>query len=194
MKILIGGTELNIKKYFPREHQNGKRWLEITILQSEVEYAALKEILAANTGEIIVTKDDGTTQTLSGYTFAPEITDKVEADGAAVFYIVIQCVAEAERRALEAKAEAAELRKTVAEQAALISAMTAALENLNQQLLVVQLAAAELYEQNLQDEFTEELPEDEDYSCSQYTVDEEIAADQEETETAPELEDEQEVQ
>lgn len=194
MKILISGTELNIKKYAAREQPNGKRYLEVTILQNEVEYAALKEILSANTGEIIITKDDGTTQTLSGYTFTPEITDKVEADGTAVFYIVIQCVAEAERRALEAKAEAAELRKTVAEQAALISAMTAALENLNQQLLVVQLAAAELYEQNLQDESTEELPEDEDYSGSQYTVDEEMAADQEETETAPELEDEQEVQ
>jgi len=194
MKILISGTELNIKKYAAREQQNGKRYLEITILQNEVEYAALKEILAANTGEIIITKDDGTTQTLSGYTFTPEITDRAEADGTAVFYIVIQCVAEAERRALEAKAEVAELRKTVAEAEALISTMTAALENLNQQLLVVQLAAAELYEQNLQDESTEELPEDEDYSGSQYTVDEETAADQEETETASELEDEQEVQ
>lgn len=161
MKILIGSTELNVKKCFPRELPNGKRLLQITILQSEVEYAALKEILAANTGEIVLTKDDGTTQTFSGYTFTPEITDKTEEDGTAVYYVVIQCVAEAERQALEAKAEAVALRKLATDQAETINNLTAALENLKQQLLVVQLAAADLYEKNLAAESTEETTEEE---------------------------------
>ena len=175
MKILIGGAEITVKKCFPYEYANGKRELRFTVSQSVIDYAALKEVLAANTGEIVLTKDDGTTQTLSGYNFTPEILDKTENEEA-VFYVVIQCVAEAERRALEAKAQAAALEKTVAEQAELISTQAAAIESLNQQLLVVQLAAAELYEQSL----PAELPEDEDYSGSQYTVDDELEDEQEE--------------
>ena len=190
MRVLIGGTELTVMNCYPHEYQSGKRELRIWIPQSEIEYSALKAVLnEENTGEIVLTKDDGTTQTLVGYNTTYEITDKTES-GVAVFYVVIQCVAEAERRALEAKAEAAALEKTVADQAALIDDMAAMLENLNTQLLMVQLAAAELYEQNL----PAETPEDEDYSGSQYTPDEVPETDQEETETEPELEDEQEVQ
>lgn len=190
MKVLIGGTELTVKNCSPYEYQSGKRELRIWIPQSEIEYSDLKAVLdEENTGVIVLTKDDGTTQTFSGYNTTYEITDKTE-NGVAVFYVVIKCVAEAERRALEAKAQAAELEKTVADQAALIADMAATIKNLNTQLLVVQLAAAELYEQSL----PAETPEDEDYSGSQYTPDEVPETDQEETETEPELEDEQEVQ
>ena len=155
MKILISGTEIAVKSCLPYEYANGKRELRITIPQSEIDYTALKEVLGANTGEIVLTKDDGTTQTFSGYTFLPEVTDKM-LNEEAVFYVVIQCVAEAERRALEAKAEAAALRKTVTDQAATISGLIATIENLNQQLLVLQLAAADLYEKTLEAEETTE--------------------------------------
>lgn len=174
MKILIGGTEITVKKCYPYEYASGKRELRFTVSQSVIDYTALKEMLAANTGEIILTKDDGATQTFSGYTFAPEILDKTENEES-VFYVVIQCVAEAERQALEAKAEAAALRKLAADQAESINNLLTTVENLNQQLLVVQLAAAELYEQSL----PAETPEDEDYSGSQYTVDDELEDEQE---------------
>lgn len=159
MKILIGGTELTAKSGYVHEYANGKRELRFAVSQSVIDYAALKEVLAANTGEIILTKDDGNTETLSGFTFTPATTDKVE-NGEAVFYVVIQCVAEAERQALEAKAEAAALRKLAADQAETINNLVTTVENLNQQLLVVQLAAAELYEQSLPAESTEETTEE----------------------------------
>lgn len=143
MKILIAGTELNVTKCFPYEAKNGKRTLEVTIPQSEIEYAALKEVLAASTGEIVLTKDDGTTQTFVGYTATYEITDKAENE-VAVWYIVIQCTAEAERRAWEAQQKAAELELTVValteannKQAETITAQAAEIELLNNTLLEV---------------------------------------------------------
>lgn len=161
MKILISGTELNVKDCFARELASGARFLHITFLQSVINYDTLKEILAANTGEIILTKDNGVTQTFSGYAFTPEIVDKTDETGAAVFSVTVKCVAEAERQALEAKAEAVALRKLATDQAETINNLTAALENLKQQLLVVQLAAADLYEKNLAAESTEETTEEE---------------------------------
>ena len=160
MRILISGTELNVKDCFARELASGARFLHITFLQSVINYDALKEILAANTGEIILTKDNGTTQTFSGYAFTPEIVDKTDEDGVAVFFVTVKCVAEAERQALEAKAEAAALRKVTADQAETIGNLVATIENLNQQLLVVQLAAAELYEKSLEAESTEGTAEE----------------------------------
>jgi len=114
MKILIAGAEITVKKCYPYEYANARRELRFTIPQSSIAYDNLKELLAANTGEIVLTKDDGTTQTFSGYKFTPEITDKTE-DEVAIFYVVIQCVAEAERRALEAKAQVAELSTAVSD-------------------------------------------------------------------------------
>ena len=160
MRILIGNTELTVINCYPYEYQNGKRELKIWIPQSEIEYSALKTVLnEENTGEIVLTKDDGTTQTFVGYNTTYEITDKTE-QGMAVFYVVIQCVAEAERRALEAQEKAKELERLVNNQATLINDQAAAIENLSQQLLVVQLAAAELYEKSLEAETTEEIKEE----------------------------------
>lgn len=196
MKVLIGGTELTAKNCSPYEYQSGKRELRIWIPQSEIEYSALKAVLdEENTGEIVLTKDDGTAQTFSGYNTTYEITDKTE-NGVAVFYVVIKCVAEAERRALEAKAQTAALEKTVADQAALIEKMAATIENLNAQLLVVQLAAAELYEQTLPAETPEETTEEVTDTEAEYYMEKEQEAYEEmlDTETEPELEDEQEVQ
>lgn len=123
MKILIAGTELNVLKCFPYERQSGKRTLEITIPQSEVEYSALKALLNANEGEIVLTKDDSTTQTFVGYKTTYEITDKTEEE-LAVWYIAIQCTAEAERRAWEAQQKATELETVLAQQAEVINAQT----------------------------------------------------------------------
>lgn len=123
MQILIGGKTIEAIKGYPFEHANGKRELRITIRQSDVTYEELKEVLASNTGEIVLTKSDGTTQTLCGYKTTYEITDKTE-DETAVFYVVIQCVAEAERRALEAQQKATTLENIVSEQTAVINAQS----------------------------------------------------------------------
>ena len=123
MKILISNTELTATQCYAYEFANAKRELRITIPQSEIAYSDLKTILKENTGEIVLTKGDGTIQTFVGYATTYEITDKTE-DDVDVFYVVIQCVAEAERRALEAQQKATVLEMVVAEQSAVIMAQS----------------------------------------------------------------------
>lgn len=162
MKILISGTELNVKDCFARELANGARFLNITFLQSDISYDELDAIFAESDGKIILTKDDGNTQVFAGYSFTPEITGKTEADGTKVFAVTVKCVAEAERQALEAKAEVEVLKKELAEKTVTIATQTLAINSLNEQLLMVQMAAADLYEKSLAaEETTEEVPAEE---------------------------------
>lgn len=172
MKIQIGGIEVNVKSCAARELQNGTRFLQITFLQSEIEYAALKELLENNTGEIILTREDNTTQTFSGYKFTPEITDKVDETGEKIYFVVVKCVAEAERQALEAKAKAAELEKVTADQARTINTLTVTIESLNQQMLILQMAAAELYEKTLPAKTTEEATEEQEEETTEENTEE----------------------
>lgn len=141
MNILINGATLQATKAFPFEHANGKRELRVTIPQSEVEYSVLKELLNANEGEIVLTKDDGTTQTFVGYKTTYEITDKTENE-VAVWYVVIYCTAEAERRAWEAQQKATALEQTVAEQAMVISAQAEMIAVQTEQVAVLEEATA----------------------------------------------------
>lgn len=123
MEIRIGDTALAVSGCYAYQHPSGKRELRITVPQSEIGYSDLKELLKSCDGEITMTDGNGATQTFSGYKATYTITDKAEEDGTEVFYVTIDCVGEAERRALEAvaKAKAAEaqaeaLRQTVERQ------------------------------------------------------------------------------
>lgn len=148
MKTLtINGTDLTVLNAYPYQYPNGKRELRITLPQTAVSYADLKELLKNCDGDIVLTKEDGTTETFVGYKTTASITDKVE-DEQDVFYVVLDCVGEAERKALEAEAKAKALEATVAQQGEVITAQANQVAALNEQLLVVQMAAAELYEMN----------------------------------------------
>lgn len=122
MKLNINGTELNVINAYAFQHPNGKRELRITVAQEEIGYVDLKYFLKGDTGEIVLTKDDGTTEAFLGYHTTATITDKAEND-VEVFYIVLDCVGEAERKALEAEYRAKELENLVAQQNVAISAM-----------------------------------------------------------------------
>lgn len=148
MKTLtINGTTLNVLVAYPYQYPSGKRELRITLPQEAIAYADLKELLKAHDGDIVLTKEDGTTETFVGYRTTASITDKVENE-TEVFYVVLDCVGEAERKALEAEAKAKALEETVAQQGEIITAQAGQVAMLNEQLLVVQMAAAELYEMN----------------------------------------------
>lgn len=148
MKTLtINGTTLNVLVAYPYQYPSGKRELRITLPQEAIAYADLKELLKAHDGDIVLTKEDGTTETFVGYRTTASITDKVENE-TEVFYVVLDCVGEAERKALEAEARAKALEATVAQQGEIITAQASEVAMLNEQLLVVQMAAAELYEMN----------------------------------------------
>ncbi len=110
MEIRIGDTALAVSGCYAYQHPSGKRELRITVPQSEIGYGSLKGLLKSCSGEIVMTDSSGTEQTFVGYKTTYTITDKTEEDGTEVFYVILDCVGEAERRALEAvaKAKAAE--------------------------------------------------------------------------------------
>lgn len=121
--IKIGDTILEVLNCYAYQYPSGKRELRITVPQTEIGYSDLRELLKSCDGEIAMTDGNGTVQTFVGYKTTYTITDKAEEDGTEVFYVVLDCVGEAERRALEAiaKAKAAEaqaeaLRRTVERQ------------------------------------------------------------------------------
>lgn len=145
MKILINETEINVTNACAFQHPNGKRELRITVPQTEIGYTELKELLKGNTGEIVLTKDDGNTEAFLGYHTTATITDKTEND-VEVFYIILDCVGEAERKALEAEYKAKEVEKQAQVLAELVEQQKQALAALNQQLLVTQLAVVEMHE------------------------------------------------
>ena len=122
MKLNINATEINVTNAYAFQHPNGKRELRITVPQSEIGYADLKELLKGDTGEIVLTKDDGSTEAFIGYHTTATLTDKTEND-VEVFYIVLDCVGEAERKALEAEYRAKELENLVAQQNVSINAL-----------------------------------------------------------------------
>ncbi|MGN0506628.1 MAG: hypothetical protein ACI4FZ_08710 [Lachnospiraceae bacterium] len=125
MILTIGTTELTVTNCYAYQHQSGKRELRITIPQTEIEYSALKALLNANEGEIVLTKNDRKTETFCGYKTTYTITDKKENEEdeeIEVFYVVIDCVDEAVRRALEAQAKAAAATAQVAALALTVTA------------------------------------------------------------------------
>lgn len=146
-KLTINDTTLNVLSAYPYQYPSGKRELRITIPQELIAYADLKVLLKNHDGDIVLAKDDGTTETFVGYRTTASITDKVEKE-TEVFYVVLDCVGEAERKALEAEARAKALEATVVQQGEVIAAQADAVATLNEQLLVVQMAAAELYKMN----------------------------------------------
>lgn len=145
--VTINGTDLGVFEAYPYQYPNGKRELRITIPQVAIAYADLKALLKSCDGDITLTEEDGTAKSFVGYKTTASITDKVE-DEQEVFYVVLDCVGEAERKALEAEAKAKALEATVAQQGEVITAQANQVAALNEQLLVVQMAAAELYEMN----------------------------------------------
>lgn len=126
MEIRIGERTLVVSGCYAYQHPNGRRELRITMPQTEIGYTELKALLKGNGGDIVL-MDNGAVQTFSGYKTTYTITDKVE-DGAEVFFVTLDCVGEAERRASEAQAQAAaaeaqvaDLRQTVEAQEMLLA-------------------------------------------------------------------------
>lgn len=149
MEITIGATGLSVTSCYAYQHPSGKRELRITVPQSEIGYGSLKELLKSCSGEIVMTDSSGTEQTFVGYKTTYTITDKTEEDGTEVFYVILDCVGEAERRALEAvaKAKAAQeqaeaLGQTMAAQEERIAEMTENEADLLYEMSLMQLGIA----------------------------------------------------
>lgn len=154
MKLFINGTEINVMDAHTYEHPNGRRELDVTVPKDEITFAELEELFERSettSSNIVVTRDDGSTEAFIGYgTRNPQITSKYvkDRDGneVKVYVVTTYCVSEMERKALEAEYKAKEAEKQAQTLAELVEQQKQALAALNEQLLVTQLAVVEMHE------------------------------------------------
>ena len=80
MNVLVNGTTLNVKNaYAERDTSTGIITCNILVPYSEMEYADLKALFKANDEDIICNKDNGETETFSGFS-NPKISDNDETE------------------------------------------------------------------------------------------------------------------
>ena len=76
MNVLINGTTLNVNNaYTERDTVSGIITCTIVVPQSEMDYADLKALFKGNTGDIVCTKDDESTELFSGFAYSSILDD-----------------------------------------------------------------------------------------------------------------------
>ena len=95
MKILVGGTELNVTSCEPFRHDNGKIEIKAVIPADGNNEADLRALFKNNTEDILKYADDGVTviETLSGFRFTVDTAYKEKTNS---FVICAEGVSEAE--------------------------------------------------------------------------------------------------
>ena len=146
MKIKVGTTELNVINCYPYRFPNGKLVLKIEVSQSEIGHDDLRAFLKANKEDIILIKEDDTTETFAGFYYQVRIADSELPDGTEIHDCEIECVSENEY-------QIGILQRTVAEQAKVIEAQNQVIANQNmvnnalqEEILTTQMAMCDLYE------------------------------------------------
>lgn len=74
MNVLVNGTTLSVTNAYA-ERENGIITCTVIVPQSEMEYADLKALFKGNTEDIVSTKDDGSTELFSGFTYSSILDD-----------------------------------------------------------------------------------------------------------------------
>lgn len=75
MNVLVNGTTLNGKAYAERDTVTGIITCTVIVPQSEIDYADVKALFKGNTEDIIHTKEDGSTELFSGFTYKNTLDD-----------------------------------------------------------------------------------------------------------------------
>lgn len=134
MKLSIGNTELTVKNCYALRYQNGKLVLKIEVGQEAIGHDDLKALLKNNTGDIILTKDDESTETFSGFGYTVQILDRDD-----VYECELECTSESTYQIGRLKMKNEELEKavtahgkTITEQAKVISEQTEQVESLEE--------------------------------------------------------------
>ena len=75
MNVLVNGITLNAKAYAERDQVTGIITCTVIVPQNEMDYADLKALFKGNTEDIIYTKEDGSTELFSGFTYSHIVDD-----------------------------------------------------------------------------------------------------------------------
>ena len=75
MNVLVNGTTLNGKAYAERDTVTGIITCTVIVPQTEMDYADVKALFKGNTEDIIYTKEDGSTELFSGFSYKNILDD-----------------------------------------------------------------------------------------------------------------------
>ena len=74
MNVLVNGTTLNVTNAYA-ERENSMIICTVIVPQSEMDYADIKALFKGNTEDIIYTKEDGSTELFSGFSYKNILDD-----------------------------------------------------------------------------------------------------------------------
>ena len=94
MKLLIASTELTVTNCYAYRYPNGKLVLKIETPQENISHDDLKTLLKNNTEDITLTRDDGKTETFTGFHYQVKIADEVNAEGVEIHSCEVECQSE----------------------------------------------------------------------------------------------------
>ena len=94
MKLLISSTELTVTNCYAYRYPNGKLVLKIETPQENISHDDLKTLLKNNTEDITLTRDDGKTETFTGFHYQVKIADEVNAEGVEIHSCEVECQSE----------------------------------------------------------------------------------------------------
>lgn len=96
MKVLINSSELEVLNCYAYRYSSGKLVLRIEIPQADISHDNLKTLLKENTGDIVAVKDDGSTETFTGFHYQVRIADSETPEGVEIHSCEIECMSESE--------------------------------------------------------------------------------------------------
>lgn len=150
MKTLtIGSTTLELNGFSKRWDKIGGVYAQIEIPTTAISHDDLKVLFTNNQHDLIVTAEDGSTETFSGYAELNEIKESISTG---VYVLIQYCTSTAMHLLNEARKQIETLEYEKTELQSKVNTQETEINFLNTQLLMVQMAAADLYEKSLMKE------------------------------------------
>ena len=147
MNILVGANTIEAVNCWVERYDTGKVVLKLHIRQDVIGHDELKNLLKNNTEDIILTKDDGSVEALSGFYYSIRVSDSV-IDGEEIHDCEVECIGENEYQIGRLKNQIAEQNEVISNQMKIIAEMQAVNAALNDEILTTQMELCELYESN----------------------------------------------
>lgn len=123
MTVKIGTTTINVTECYAYRYQNGKLVLKITLPKTEIGHDDLYDLVKNNTGDVLLTNDDQSTETFSGYSYTLTIlTNDTE------YQVEVECISETERKVGNLQTDLNTAEGTIISLQTLIAQQTAIVE------------------------------------------------------------------
>lgn len=94
MKITVGTTDLEVTSCYAYRYPNGKLILKIELPQTTITHDELRTLLKENTKDIVLTKDDNSTESFTGFHYQVKVSDDVTPDGVEIHSCEVECQSE----------------------------------------------------------------------------------------------------